>query len=269
MSWVFVWFMTKRGFPIALSTRIIKGMKEHTLTIPWLNQIIVIGLAIFLLIIMSFYLFRKAFQVLPNQINAIILTWSKVSLLLGINIVISYFGFLETFSFPPRMPLLAISFTIIAGLLIIKSPLFSVIRSFGSEKILLFQVWRLIPEMVIFVNVQSGIQAEIMTFTGNNYDILTALTAPILYFVTKKYTLRFKWILIWNVLSLINLIHTLMMGVLSAPYPIQVYMTEPSNQIIGFFPMTIIPLYFVPVAILSHLFGIFIGYNQIKEKNRL
>ncbi|TGL75943.1 hypothetical protein EHQ62_00940 [Leptospira jelokensis] len=244
------------------------SMNTTIIYIPWFNQLITIVSSCLLYLFISWIGFKNSKKQFPNQINEIKKIWFKISLYFGFCLYLSYLGFLETFKFPPRMPLLSFSITLVSLYLIICSPLYDLIKYFGKENLVLFQVWRFIPESIIYTNVFTGIQPSIMTFTGNNFDIIVPITAPIIYLLFRFKFINTNWILIWNVVSLLGLLHTLSVGVLSAPYPFQFYDVHPSNAIVGYFPMTLIPLFFVPLAIICHVLGILLSIkNKIRESN--
>lgn len=237
-------------------------MKTFTLTIPWFNQVLILVLSTLLYLLMTSIVYTNGKAILTNKFKEIQKTWILISLYLGFCLFLSYLGFLESFTFPPRMPLLSVSITLFSLYLIVHSPLYDLLKKIGPAKIALFQIWRFIPESVIFLNVFTGIQPEIMTITGRNYDLLVPISAPIIYWLSKQNFIQSKWLLYWNVGSLLILLHTLSVGVLSAPFPIQKYDVYPSNAVVGFFPMTLIPLFFVPLAITSHWLGIMMTKRQ-------
>ncbi|XDD42208.1 hypothetical protein AB3N58_13000 [Leptospira sp. WS60.C2] len=237
-------------------------MKAFTFTIPWFNQVQILVLSTLLYLLMTYVIDSKSKKSFPNNYKEIQKTWIKISLYLGFCLILSYLGFLESFTFPPRMPLLSASITFCSLYLILRSPLYDLFKKIGPAKIVLFQIWRFIPESVIFLNVFTGIQPNIMTITGRNFDLIVPISAPIIYWLFKQKFIPASWLLYWNVVSLFILFHTLMVGVLSAPFPFQQYDVYPSNAIVGFFPMTLIPLFFVPLAITSHLLGIILLKND-------
>ncbi|EOQ88625.1 putative membrane protein [Leptospira yanagawae serovar Saopaulo str. Sao Paulo = ATCC 700523] len=237
-------------------------MNTITIHIPCFNQLITIVSSLFLYLFITWIGFRNGKNQFPNEMNEIKKIWIKITFYFVFCLFLSYIGFLETFKFPPRMPLLSFSITLISLYMILRSPLYELIKYFGKENLVLFQVWRFIPESIIFINVFTGIQPSIMTFTGNNFDILVPISAPMIYLLFRYKFINANWILVWNVVALLGLIHTLSVGVLSAPYPFQLYDVYPSNAIVGYFPMTLIPLFFVPLAIISHVLGILLSIKN-------
>jgi len=93
-----------------------------------------------------------------------------------------------------------------------------------------------------------------MTFEGYNYDILSGISAPIIYylvFVAKK--AGENTLLIWNFICLALLINILVIAALSAQTPIQKLAFDQPNIGVALFPFVLLPSVIVPIVLLSHL----------------
>jgi hypothetical protein len=98
---------------------------------------------------------------------------------------------------------------------------------------------------------------QMMTFEGNNWDILAGLTAPLMgVMVFQRQRWSSKVLLWWNIAALILLINIVATAVLSAPLPFQQLNFEQPN--VGVFKPTFIwlPGFVVPVVLFSHLVAI-------------
>lgn len=96
-----------------------------------------------------------------------------------------------------------------------------------------------------------------MTFEGRNFDILSGISAPfIYYFGFIKYKLSNKILLAWNILCLGLLINIVTNAVLSLPYPFQQFAFSQPNIAILYFPFIWLPAVIVPIVLLSHLASI-------------
>jgi hypothetical protein len=84
-------------------------------------------------------------------------------------------------------------------------------------------------------------------------DITVGLLAPI---VGIAYARRGKsaagWLLMWNVLGLADLAVALTTGFLTSPSRLQMLALDAPNTLIGAFPLVMIPVFLVPLAILLH-----------------
>jgi hypothetical protein len=80
---------------------------------------------------------------------------------------------------------------------------------------------RIPVELVLFFLFTYKAVPELMTFEGRNFDILSGITAPVVfYFAFIRKQLSRKIILIWNVICLGLLINIVSNAILSAPFPI-------------------------------------------------
>ena len=57
----------------------------------------------------------------------------------------------------------------------------------------------------------------------------------------------------WNSLGLIDLINAIAMGFLSSPSPLQLILRDAPNALIAVYPLVLVPVYLVPIAIVLHL----------------
>ena len=60
----------------------------------------------------------------------------------------------------------------------------------------------------------------------------------------------------WNVLGLLDILHTLFRAVTSAPGPQRLFFEEPANRIPAVFPFVYLPGFIVPFTILLHLLSL-------------
>ena len=103
-----------------------------------------------------------------------------------------------------------------------------------------------------------------MTFEGNNLDIISGVTAPLVYyfaFVLKKLSPRI--LLIWNFLCLALLLNVVTTAILSTPTPFQKFAFDQPNIGIGYFPFVLLPAVLVPIVLFSHLASI----RQLTRRN--
>ncbi len=108
---------------------------------------------------------------------------------------------------------------------------------------------------------------ELMTFEGRNFDILSGLTSPFIYyfgFVKKK--LNSVAILAWNFICLALLINIVANAILSVPTTFQKFAFDQPNVGILYFPFNLLPACVVPLVLLSHLAAIRQLLNKIKNR---
>jgi hypothetical protein len=95
-----------------------------------------------------------------------------------------------------------------------------------------------------------------MTFEGRNYDIMAGLTAPIVAFMIMKRSISKTSVIIWNLVCLGLLLNIVITAILSTPSPWRVFMNEPANYIVTYFPISWLPGLLVPLAYYLHLFSL-------------
>jgi hypothetical protein len=158
---------------------------------------------------------------------------------------------------PPRFILLVLPPLVVIATLFftLKGRMF--IDSLDIKTLTLLHTIRIAVEIILFlVFLQKGIPG-IMTFEGRNFDIISGLTAPfIYYFGFIKKQLNEKIIAAWNIVCLVLLINIVITAILSAPFAFQKLAFEQPNVAILYFPFVWLPCCIVPIVLFSHLVAI-------------
>ncbi|WP_350286114.1 hypothetical protein [uncultured Croceitalea sp.] len=116
---------------------------------------------------------------------------------------------------------------------------------------------RIPVEIILYFIFLEGYIPDLMTFDGYNFDILSGLSAPIMYYaVFVKNWVGKKGLLIWNFICLGLLINILSIAILSARTPIQKLAFEQPNVGVAFFPFVWLPSVIVPIVLFAHLASI-------------
>jgi len=154
---------------------------------------------------------------------------------------------------PPRVFL----FGILPVLLLIAS-YFVFFRKFveglSLRALTILHVIRIPVELVLLFLFQSGQVPQIMTFEGRNFDILSGLTAPVIYFLAFRKAKPNKTILItWNLVALGLLFNIVSIAILSMKSPLQKLAFDQPDVALGYFPFIWLPTIVVPIVLFSHL----------------
>jgi hypothetical protein len=114
---------------------------------------------------------------------------------------------------------------------------------------------RIPVEIVLFLLAANKTIPELMTFSGRNFDIISGITAPIIYLLCfRGNQLRNpRLLLAWNFICLGLLLNIVMNAILSAPFPFQKFAFAQPNIAILYFPFSWLPLFIVVVVLFSHL----------------
>lgn len=169
--------------------------------------------------------------------------------------IISLTGFYTfTGSMPPRMALAVLPMFVCILVLFFNSKGQRFIDSLDNKTLTLLHVIRIPVELVLFWLFLEKKVPQLMTFEGRNFDILSGITAPVVwYYGYVKNRLPHKIILGWNFLCLGLLLNIVFNAVLSAPFPVQQFAFDQPNIAVLYFPFVWLPSCIVPVVLFSHL----------------
>ena len=182
----------------------------------------------------------------------ILLTWLALQAFIGLS------GFYTmTDTIPPRFLLLVLPPILFITGLFATSKGRQFIDSLDIKTLTILHTVRILVEIVLFWLFVNKTVPQLMTFEGRNFDILSGLTAPVIfYFGFIRKQLDRKIILIWNFICLGLLINIVANAVLSAPFPFQKFGFDQPNIAILYFPFIWLPSCIVPLVLLSHLAAI-------------
>ena len=147
----------------------------------------------------------------------------------------------------------------------------SFIDSLNLKVLTTLHIIRLPVELVLVWLFIHKAVPRIMTFEGHNFDILSGVTAPVIYYVVFIKNKSYKWLLVWNILCLALLINIVSIAILSAPFPFQKLGFEQPNIALLYFPFVWLPSGIVPLVLLSHLTAIkrLMHASNGKVKNKI
>ena len=129
--------------------------------------------------------------------------------------------------------------------------------SLDLKTLTLLHVIRVPVEMVLLWLSIHKMIPELMTFEGRNFDILSGLTSPFIYYLGfVKKELNNRVILAWNFICLGLLINIVANAILSVATPFQKFAFDQPNIGILYFPFNALPACVVPLVLLAHLVAI-------------
>ena len=207
-----------------------------------------VSLIFILTIIITLIFFLKAVD-FSKIIVLIISSWICIQSILGLT------GFYTlTTGFPPRFLLLILPPVLLMLFLFNTKRGNHFIDSMDIKTLTLMHIIRVFVELVLYWLFVYKKIPILMTFEGRNFDILSGLTAPIIFyygFVNVKFGK--KVIIAWNYLCLVLLLNIVFNSVLSSPFPLQKFAFEQPNVAILYFPYNLLPSLIVPIILFSHL----------------
>jgi len=181
-----------------------------------------------------------------------------ITIWLALQTLIAISGFYtQTNTVPPRFLLLVLPPALIITSLFMSTKGRNFIDNLDLRTLTLLHTIRIPVEVVLFLLFVNKAIPELMTFEGRNFDILSGITAPIIFyfaFIRKK--MHHKAILIWNVICLALLVNIVINAILSAPSQFQQFAFDQPNIALIYFPFIWLPCCIVPLVVLSHLAAI-------------
>jgi hypothetical protein len=169
--------------------------------------------------------------------------------------VVSITGFYsDTLAMPPRFPLLVIPPVLLIVYLFASRSGRKFIDSLDLRMLTQLHIVRALVEVVLWRLCIETYIPKSMTFEGQNFDILSGVSAPIVaYFAFHRLPVKRTLLLVWNVICLALVLNVVTTGALSAPSPFQKFAFDQPNIAVLYFPFALLPALVVPVVIFSHL----------------
>ncbi len=182
-------------------------------------------------------------------------------LVLFLTVVQSILGlstfYLDSKALPPRFVFLIMPSFIMIVIALLLPSLKKFIDSMSLERLTILHTIRIPVEIVLYYLFLASLIPKSMTFEGTNFDILSGISAPVIfYLVFKMKVLPQKLLLFWNFACLGLLINIVGTAILSAQTPFQMFAFEQPNVGVAYFPFLLLPSIIVPIVLFSHLVAI-------------
>lgn len=164
-------------------------------------------------------------------------------------------GFYSTFDGKPRFLLAVVpALLFIAALFIVRGTRETILARISLPVLTLLSVVRIPVEFCIDQWYHAGLAPQLMTFEGRNFDIISGITAPIVFFLAFRGGKINRPLLIgWNIVCLLLLINIVANAVVSIPSPIQLQAFDRPNIAVLFYPFIWLPSLIVPAVLFTHL----------------
>ncbi|WP_227871594.1 hypothetical protein [Flavobacterium kingsejongi] len=187
--------------------------------------------------------------------------------LVAIQSLISLSGFYKIeATLPPRFALLLLPPVLFIFILFTSKKGKALIDGLDIKTLTYIHTIRIPVELVLLWLCTYRMVPELMTFEGRNFDILSGISAPVIYYLTfRKQKTSTALLLIWNLICLGLLLNIAGNAVLSLPTPFQQFALDQPNIALLQFPFTLLPAVLVPLVLLSHLASIrqIINHKQL------
>ena len=137
-----------------------------------------------------------------------------------------------------------------------------VLKHIPPANIIRLQSFRFVVEVFLWMLFISNLLPVQMTFEGRNFDILAGFSALVIAVLVAKGRISRNGVIMWNLVCLALLLNIVITAVLSTPSPWRVFMNEPANYIVTYFPISFLPGFLVPLAYYLH----FLSLRQMAKR---
>ena len=118
----------------------------------------------------------------------------------------------------------------------------------------LAQTWR-VGGIVFLILYQRGALPGAFAIPAGWGDFAIGITAPIVAWYWRR-PFPTKTFIVWNLLGCLDLVLAVTLGVLASRTPIGVLAGDVTTRLMGQFPLSLIPTFFVPLLLIIHLISL-------------
>ena len=219
-------------------------------------------LTTFLTVGFLFYAVKQTvFETLPAKILVFLLFFW-----LFFQAIFALSGFyLKTDSTPPRLMLFGLFPALLTIILYFIFARRSFIEKLPLKILTLLHIIRIPVELVLLWLFQQKLVPQLMTLEGRNLDILSGISAPLIFWLAfRNGKINHSLLIIWNILALGLLFNIVINAILSFPFPFQQFAFDQPNRGVLYFPFVWLPTVIVPIVLFSHLASLWILYRNKK-----
>jgi len=134
--------------------------------------------------------------------------------------------------------------------------------STNLQVLTLAQSWR-IGAIVFLLLYKDGILPGVFALPAGLGDLAIAVTAPFVARTMQRGRLRIAAAISWNSLGLLDLVTAVSLGVLALNSSIGFLVGEATMEVMGRFPLSLMPTFFVPLLAILHL----VSLGQIRRQH--
>lgn len=129
------------------------------------------------------------------------------------------------------------------------------IRRLRLRTLHLLHIVRIPVELCLYWHSLHRAVPELMTFRGDNFDIITGITVPMIYFTCfqRRAVRSVNVLFAWNIIGLVMLGNAVVVGFLSVPTKFQYLAYSQPNIAVLYFPFVWLYSFIVMALLFSHL----------------
>ncbi|HMO81955.1 MAG TPA: hypothetical protein PKD24_14285 [Pyrinomonadaceae bacterium] len=164
-------------------------------------------------------------------------------------------GFYRDFgSFPPRIVIFGVLPAVVVLVSLLAYAKESLVYRLPIPTLTILHAIRLPVEYVLHRLYVEGAVPVQMTYEGHNFDILSGISAVVVYLIAfKGGATKRSLLIVWNLGALLLLAVIVTTAALAVPSPIQTIAFDRPNVGILYFPFIWLPTIVVPIVLFCHL----------------
>jgi hypothetical protein len=128
------------------------------------------------------------------------------------------------------------------------------VLSLNLRTLTLAQTWR-VGGIVFLLLYRRGALPGVFALPAGWGDFAIGVTAPLVAWCWKR-PFPSKPFILWNVLGSLDLVLAVTLGVLASATPVGVLAGDVTTRLMGRFPLSLIPTFFVPLLLILHLISL-------------
>ena len=128
------------------------------------------------------------------------------------------------------------------------------VQSVDLRVLTLAQTWRVGGIVFLILHQQRALPVVFAIAAGWG-DFAIGITAPIVAWYWRR-PFPSKTFVVWNVLGSIDLVLAVTLGVLASRTPVGILAGDVTTRLMGQFPLSLIPTFFVPLLLILHLISL-------------
>ena len=173
--------------------------------------------------------------------------------------VVSIGGFYQnTDAVPPRIFFLGVGPALLLTVFYFLFARANFIEALPIKILTIIHVIRIPVELTLSWLYEGGMVPRIMTFHGTNFDILSGVTAPIIYYLAfRGGKINKPLLVVWNIAALCLVSNVVIAAFLSIPTPIQQLAFDQPNRAVLYFPYIWLPTVVVPIVFFCHFASLY------------
>jgi len=104
---------------------------------------------------------------------------------------------------------------------------------------------------------REGVLPGVFALPAGWGDIAIGTTAPLVaWAISSKKNFPKQIFVLWNVLGMLDLVMAVSLGILASASPLGILAGEITTRVMGTFPLSLIPTFFVPLLMILHLIAL-------------